>query len=69
MYIRDDPDLSTLPIVILTSDRSKSTVIEAMKYDIANYLIKPCKEDDLISAVLLNAEDQTIFDASHNSLA
>ncbi len=39
--IREDPDLKSIPFLMITSETGKARVMEAMKLGIRNYIIKP----------------------------
>ena len=39
--IREDPELKSIPFLMITSETGKPQVMEAMKLGIRNYIIKP----------------------------
>jgi two-component system chemotaxis response regulator CheY len=39
--VRSDPRMKGLPFVLITAESEKSQVIEALKLDVSNYVVKP----------------------------
>lgn len=39
--VRSDPDLKTLPFLMVTAEAEKDKVIEAIKAGVSNYIVKP----------------------------
>lgn len=42
--VRQVPDWKNLPFILLTTESEKEKVIEAVKADVSNYMIKPVEE-------------------------
>jgi two-component system cell cycle response regulator len=49
--LRADPDLKATPVIMLTAEAGRETVIKIAKLGVRDYLIKPFKEDLLIQRV------------------
>ena len=49
--IREDIDLMEIPVVFLTSDASKDTVINAGKLDVTGYVKKPYVPQELLERI------------------
>ena len=49
--LRSDPDLKTTPVIMLTAEAGRETVIKIAKLGVRDYLIKPFKEDLLVQRV------------------
>lgn len=49
--LRSDPDLKSTPVIMLTAEAGRDTVIKIAKLGVRDYLIKPFKEDLLIERV------------------
>jgi CheY-like chemotaxis protein len=49
--IRADPDLRTLPVVVLTSSREESDLLQTYQLGVNAYVVKPVAFDDFIQAV------------------
>jgi len=49
--IRQDPDLRTIPVVILTSSREEADVVKGYELGVNAYVVKPVDFDAFISAV------------------
>lgn len=45
--VRQVPDWKNLPFILLTTESEKEKVIEAVKADVSNYMIKPVEEATL----------------------
>lgn len=45
--VRQVPDWKTLPFLLLTTESEKDKVLEAVKADVSNYIIKPVDEATL----------------------
>lgn len=39
--VRSDPDLKTLPVLMVTAEAEKEKVVEAIKAGVSNYVVKP----------------------------
>ncbi|MGA2175403.1 MAG: response regulator [Verrucomicrobiota bacterium] len=49
--LRSDPDLKTTPVIMLTSEAGRDTVIKIAKLGVRDYLIKPFKGELLVERV------------------
>jgi two-component system chemotaxis response regulator CheY len=49
--IRRSPSLSELPIIMVTSEKAKYNVIEAVKSGVDDYIVKPLKEKALMEKI------------------
>jgi two-component system cell cycle response regulator len=49
--LRSDPDLKSTPVIMLTAEAGRETVIKIAKLGVRDYLIKPFKEELLIERV------------------
>lgn len=49
--LRSDPDLKNTPVIMLTAEAGRETVIRIAKLGVRDYLIKPFKEEMLIERV------------------
>jgi two-component system cell cycle response regulator len=49
--LRSDPDLKSTPVIMLTAEAGRETVVKIAKLGVRDYLIKPFKEDLLIERV------------------
>jgi two-component system, chemotaxis family, chemotaxis protein CheY len=52
--IKSNPDIKSVPVIVVTSESEKSRIVEAIHAGAANYLVKPFQPDALrekISAV------------------
>ncbi len=49
--LRSDPDLKATPVIMLTAEAGRETVVKIAKLGVRDYLIKPFKEDMLIERV------------------
>jgi len=49
--LRSDPDLKTTPVIMLTAEAGRETVVKIAKLGVRDYLIKPFKEELLIERV------------------
>ena len=50
-HLRSDPDLKTVPVVILTSSRESQDLRTCYELGVNAYVVKPVKFDDFIQAV------------------
>ena len=48
MAIRSNPNFKDLPVLMLTSDSDKETVMDCLKHGASSYLLKPWKKDELL---------------------
>jgi two-component system cell cycle response regulator len=49
--LRSDPDLKSTPVIMLTAEAGRDTVVKIAKLGVRDYLIKPFKEELLIERV------------------
>lgn len=49
--LRSDPDLKSTPVIMLTAEAGRDTVVKIARLGVRDYLIKPFKEDLLIERV------------------
>jgi len=49
--LREDPDLKSTPVIMLTAESSRENVANVSKLGISDYLVKPFKEDLLLEKV------------------
>jgi len=49
--IKGDPELQTIPVVVMTSSREQQDLIETYKAGVNAYVVKPVEFDKLMSAV------------------
>jgi two-component system cell cycle response regulator len=49
--LRADDNLKTVPVVMLTAERSRDMVAEFAKKGVRDYLVKPFKEQEIIDRV------------------
>ncbi len=49
--LRSDPDLKTTPVIMLTAEAGRETVLKIARLGVRDYLIKPFKEDLLLERV------------------
>lgn len=49
--IRQDPDLATIPFIFLTARASHDEVRHGMNLGADDYLVKPCRSQDLVAAI------------------
>jgi CheY-like chemotaxis protein len=50
-YLKSDPELKTIPVVMLTSSSIERDLVESYKLGVNAYVIKPVDFDDFIEAV------------------
>jgi two-component system chemotaxis response regulator CheY len=50
--IKADPDLSEIPVTMVTSENEKSKIIEAITDGAKNYIIKPFTQEEIMSKIL-----------------
>jgi len=49
--IRKSPELAEIPIIMVTSEKAKYNVIEAVKAGVDDYIVKPVKEKALMEKI------------------
>jgi len=54
--VRSDPELKTLPFLMVTAEAEKEKVIEAIKAGVSNYVVKP------FTAEILKEKIEKIFE-------
>jgi two-component system chemotaxis response regulator CheY len=50
--IKADPELSEIPVTMVTSENEKSKIIEAITDGAKNYIIKPFTQEEIMSKIL-----------------
>ncbi|MBE0602410.1 MAG: response regulator, partial [Deltaproteobacteria bacterium] len=58
--VRSDPELKSLPFLMVTAEAEKEKVIEAIKAGVSNYVVKP------FTAEILKEKIEKIFDKIGN---
>ena len=46
--LKEDPELKTIPVIMLTAESGRDNVLQIAKIGVRDYLVKPFKEDQLI---------------------
>jgi two-component system, cell cycle response regulator len=46
--LREEPDLKTTPVIMLTAESGRDNVLQIARLGIRDYLVKPFKEEQLI---------------------
>ena len=46
--LKEDPDLKTIPVIMLTAESGRDNVLHIAKLGVRDYLVKPFKENELI---------------------
>ncbi len=49
--LKDDPDLKSIPVIMVTADDSENNVNAAFDMGAVNYLVKPLQADDLAAGI------------------
>lgn len=49
--LKEDPDLSRIPVIMLTAESGRANVAAIAKLGVRDYLVKPFKEDQLLEKV------------------
>ena len=49
--VRENPDISDIPIMLCTAVHDKDAVIQAAKLDIQHYVVKPLDADKLVAEI------------------
>lgn len=49
--LRSDPDMKSIPVIMLTAEAGRETVVKIAKLGVRDYLIKPFKDDLLVERV------------------
>lgn len=49
--IKGDPDLKTLPVVVLTSSKEESDMVESYKLGVNSYLVKPVNFEKFVESI------------------
>jgi two-component system chemotaxis response regulator CheY len=50
--IKADPELTVIPVTMVTSENEKSKIIEAITSGAKNYIIKPFTQEEIMSKIL-----------------
>jgi two-component system phosphate regulon response regulator PhoB len=56
--VKDDPDLKTLPVIVVSADGSPYSIQQAAEAGASRYLIKPVGLDDLEMAIQQTLDEQ-----------
>jgi DNA-binding response OmpR family regulator len=56
--LKDDPDTSSLPVVMLTARRGEHDVLDALERGAAEYLTKPFIPDELVLRIRKRIKDE-----------
>ncbi len=51
LQIRGDPDLRSLPVVVLTSSREEIDLVESYRLGANSYVVKPVRYEEFVAAV------------------
>ncbi len=51
MKLRADPDLKSIPVIMLTSESDRESVFHITKLGVRDYILKPFREDHLLERV------------------
>jgi two-component system cell cycle response regulator len=46
--LKEDPELKTIPVIMLTAESGRENVLQIAKLGVRDYLVKPFKEEQLI---------------------
>jgi two-component system cell cycle response regulator len=46
--LREDAELKSIPVVMLTAESSRENIAQIARLGVRDYLVKPCKEEQLI---------------------
>jgi two-component system, cell cycle response regulator len=46
--LKEDPDLKSIPVIMLTAESGKDNVLHIARLGVRDYLVKPFKEEQLI---------------------
>jgi two-component system cell cycle response regulator len=49
--LKENPELKTIPVIMLTSESAREHVLQIVKLGVRDYLVKPFKGDQLIEKV------------------
>jgi len=49
--IKEDPEIGTVPVMMMTGERNAETVLQAMEGGADDYLVKPFRPDVLLQRV------------------
>lgn len=49
--IKADPDLQSVPVMMVTTDSDRTRMIQAVKAGAVNYVTKPFSHDDLVAKI------------------
>ncbi|MFW6227504.1 MAG: response regulator [Bacteroidota bacterium] len=58
--IKSDPDLTHVPVLVVTARQDQATYDEVMKYQVVDYIKKPIDLDDLESKIRNILKEQTM---------
>ena len=59
--LKSDPELKSIPVIMLTAESGKDNVMQIVKMGVQNYIVKPFKGEQLIERVqgILKLEEKT----------
>ncbi|SFM45486.1 response regulator [Methanolobus profundi] len=49
--IKSDPDVSSIPVVMLTSSREECDIVESYKLGVNSYIVKPVDFDNFVESI------------------
>ena len=52
--LKEDPELKTIPVIMLTAESGRDNVIHIARLGVRDYLVKPFKEEQLIEKISRN---------------
>jgi CheY-like chemotaxis protein len=50
-HLKQDPELCTIPVVVLTTSQEESDRYESFRHSVAGYIIKPVEFNDFVAVV------------------
>lgn len=56
--IRDNPAFSTIPVIFITAEAEKNSIIKSLQFGVADYILKPFNDENVKSKICsaLNVE-------------
>jgi two-component system chemotaxis response regulator CheY len=45
--VRENPSLSTIPVIFITAESEKNSIINALKFGVADYVLKPFNDESV----------------------
>ena len=49
--IRENPSYSTLPVIFITAEAEKNSIIKSLQFGVADYVLKPFNDDSVKSKI------------------